>query len=424
MSEITEQNQSMALATSSTEDAVPSGSGNMNLSIGFKLNGRDVYMTWMFAMTTLLNAYGLGDYIDPIKKATANDSAKKAKAMLAITRNIEVSQLNLIKTHVNDPWGAWEALSAEYAGQGNQDMATLLIQLFGMRLKENASLEESKNHFEKMTDINMRLKEVDAERKLPDIVLAVLMCMSLPNDMEQVRYRRLSGPAAELTPKNVRDDVVSLLRRIEATENSQGGAGPSVAMIGQGQGRGTGGNGGRGGGRGFQGKCFKCHKKGHRAAECRSGGSNQGSANVAMTVALTGGAGIRKGLRDWVLDNAVTCGHIATKKEHFKSIEMFDEGSRPSITGVGGAKVKVHGKGTVELEMATGRKVTIEANFAPDACANLFSLRAALAKLGNIAGYTETHRSGTVRVNGAAILTASLRSALLYLDLSQNQYFC
>jgi hypothetical protein len=170
------------------------------MSIGFKLNGPTIYTTWMFAMTTLLTAFGLQDYIDSTKSETATDPSKKARIMLAITRNIGMAQLSLIKSFANNPAGAWAALSAEYAGKTNQDMATLLIELFGKRLQENATVAEAKSHFESMIDLNIRLREIDASRALPDLIVAVLMAMSLPNDMEQVRYRRLSGPAKGRRP--------------------------------------------------------------------------------------------------------------------------------------------------------------------------------------------------------------------------------
>lgn len=211
--------------SSDNEQGAPepqSMNGSQSLSIGFKLNGRSVYTSWRFAMTTLLTAYGLDLYVDSSKKVFATDPVKKAKDMLAITRNLELNQLTLIKSHANDPAGAWDALSKEYAGSTNQDMATLLIELFGKRLVENATVEQAKSHFESMTDLNLRLKEIDANRALPDLVIAVLMCMSLPNDMEQIRYKRLSGPSTELTPTNIRDDVVSLLRRLAVTDQVTG----------------------------------------------------------------------------------------------------------------------------------------------------------------------------------------------------------
>src|SRR5689334_146002 len=128
-----------AFVTTANEPADATSNQQMNLSLGFKLSGKDMFTTWMFAMQTLLSAYGLADYVDKTKAAQATDPLKKAKAMLAITRNVDLSQLTLIKGFANDPAGAWAALSAEYAGKSNQDMATLLIELFGMRLQCNAS---------------------------------------------------------------------------------------------------------------------------------------------------------------------------------------------------------------------------------------------------------------------------------------------
>lgn len=97
----------------------------------------------------------------------------------------------------------------------NQEMTNLQ-----MRLNENAYLVDTSKHFKLPVDINLRQKEVDAERQLPD--MTVLMCMLLLNDIEQVRYRRMSGPDSKLVPKNMRDDVVSLLHWMETTDNENG----------------------------------------------------------------------------------------------------------------------------------------------------------------------------------------------------------
>ena len=86
------------------------GMNNTNMSIGFKHTGKNVYTTWTFAMTTMLTAYGLADYIDKSKAAVVTDPVKRAKTMLVITRNVDLSQLTLIKSFANDPAGAWAAL--------------------------------------------------------------------------------------------------------------------------------------------------------------------------------------------------------------------------------------------------------------------------------------------------------------------------
>ena len=97
---------------------------------------------------------------------------------------MEMPQLSLTKSFVNDPARVWSALSNEYAGKSSQNTATLLIDLFGLRMGPNPTVQEAKEHFEKMIDLNIRLKEVDEGRAMSDVVMAVLMAMSLPNDSE------------------------------------------------------------------------------------------------------------------------------------------------------------------------------------------------------------------------------------------------
>ena len=299
-------------------------------------------------------------------------------------------------------------------------MATLLIELFGMRLRSNSKVDEAKQHFEVMNDLNLRLKDIDKERALPDVVMGVLMCMSLPNDMEQVRYRRLSGPSKELTSINVRDDVISLLRRMAVTGDlADSDTGQAMTADRSLRRRGA-----------FTGRCFGCGNTGHRAADCRSKGNDtsQGNANIAMlSVAQSSGKGApRKGLRHWVLDGAVTCRHVSTNLAHFKgALKKFDKDKRPSIGGVGGARIDVHGKGVVTLKAATGQIVTLkDVNYAPDGVVNLFAVRAALSKLGKGSEHRETVRSLKIlSAAGKVLLTASLRQGLLYADLSSEQDF-
>ncbi|SPQ99608.1 unnamed protein product (mitochondrion) [Plasmodiophora brassicae] len=218
---------------STTSTSTPDVSGadskdHVSMTTGVRLTGADNYTTWAFAMTAMLDAHGLADYVDKSKSARATDERKKARAMFAITRNIGTSHMALIKGCTRDPAGAWDILRDEYAGKSNQDTATLLIELFGKRLDPCPSIEEAKAHFERMNDLNLRLREIQEDRALPDVILSVLMAMPLPNDMEQIRYARLSGPAEMLTSRTIRDDVISLLRRMAVTDGAAANSGDAA----------------------------------------------------------------------------------------------------------------------------------------------------------------------------------------------------
>jgi len=441
MSDHEEASPTLALVNTNEQNAVPESTREASLSVGFKLTGKENFTTWQFVMTTMLESHGLDAYVDSARAGQANDARKKARVMHALAKNVDVPVLNVIKAYRGNPLGAWEALTAEYAGQGCQDMATLLTELFGKKLSPKPTLEEVKKHFDDMVDLNTRLKEINPELAVPDSILGVLLCLSLPNDMEQVRYRRLTGPASEITAKNLRSDVISLLKRMTAMdiESGSGGGGGQALNAGggsggRGGGRGNGNGGGRGngnGGGGFLGKCFKCGKVGHRAVNCTDGGQQNGNArgntgaNLSfLTVALQSGTP-RAGPRDWVVDGATTCGHLSNRKEHFQDLKLFDKDKRPTIGGVGGQTIQVHGQGTVKLNLANGDVATLSnVRYAPDAIVNLFGMRAALTKMGPEYHHQETARSSkVVDKNGKVILTGTVRQGLLFLDLAKDQDF-
>lgn len=144
-----------------------------------------------------------------------------------------------------------------------------------------------------------------------------------------------------------------------------------------------------------------------------------------ITTALSSGGTPRKGVRDWVMDGAATCGHISCCKEHFENLEMYEESQRPFVSGVGGSRIPIHGRGDVRLRTASSTIITLQASYAPDSVVNLFAIREALSKLDNGAEHRETARSSKiVNKDGKVLVTGSLRGGLLYLDLSSEQDFC
>jgi hypothetical protein len=103
---------------------------------------------------------------------------------------------------------------------------------------------------------------------------------------------------------------------------------------------------------------------------------------------------------------------------------MFDADKRPTIGGYGGT-VCVYGKGSVSLRLANDSVVTLhDVSYAPEGLTNLFSVSAALKRLGQAGTYVEETRHGKIIVDRKAVMTSSRRGGLLYVDLASSQDFC
>ena len=82
------------------------------LTIAIKLNDENCVL-WEFAMITMLKVNGLYQHVVPIQSATGQVAAEtttepkvRARAMYAITRNMEQDQLPLILAYRDDLVGA------------------------------------------------------------------------------------------------------------------------------------------------------------------------------------------------------------------------------------------------------------------------------------------------------------------------------
>lgn len=372
--------------------------------------------------------------------------------MLAITTNIEAEQMVTILGFGDDPRGAWSALKAEHAGDSSQDIATITIELAQKKLHTGATIEEAKQHFSEMSLLAMRLRAADPDRALTDADLATKLLLSLPGEMEQIRYARLSGPSAGLTAKNVRVDVLALMKRMAISEPEAANSG-SIAMHASAP------DWRRQGGinnRRIKGDCWTCGRSGHRADECRSGGnpqnnrSNRGGRGAArgpqsrqssdassgsggraaitlVTVALANGGKLLAGPRDFVIDNAATCGHVSRHCSHFTDLVETDPHNRPTIRGIGDQRLDVHGRGTITLRLANGSHAELKnVSYVPSSQANIFAVRTALKQIAKAhpdEEHIETLRSTKLNGDDKTIITGHERGGLYYLDLAAIQDF-
>jgi hypothetical protein len=404
-----------------------------SMKIAFVLKAAEDYPTWAFAMTVMLDVHGLLETVVPgttsSTATTAEVAVNKAKAMNAIVKNIDGSQMGLIMTHAGNPAGAWKALKEEHAGNTSQDVATLLVELNSRRLKRGATEEDVKNFFSEMANLQLRLAAANSERAISDADMAIKLLMALPDDYEPIKLMRLNGTADALTSKTIRADVLALIRRKAIA--AQDDAPQQTALMGNPRN-------GRQQRRqqAFKGACYSCGKTGHRKANCwedraaKNGDNKQarnGHAAIAlMSMSLAGGGRVapRKGVRDFIVDNAAPCGHVSTQRAHFKNLTTTPGNQRDSIGGIGGDRVQVIGRGDVSLRLANGQGITLKnVAYVPKAVANIFAVQAALAKLGKEGTHVELYRSTKLSLGGKTIATSTLRGGFYYLDLNSEQDF-
>ena len=336
----------------------------------------------------------------------------KAKAMHAIAKNIAEDQLPVIIGCGNDPKAAWDALKEEHAGSTSQDIATILMELNTRKLVDEPAIEDAREHFTYMATLVNRLKSADSKRSMSQADYATKLLLSLPNDFEQVKYARLSGPVDDLTAKNVRNDVLALLKRRDVTQST--GHGDAVLVSHQNQSKPY----------KFKGKCFKCGKKGHRKRECRSNGYDGSHAVVALVSSLAADkTQIKKGLRDFVIDDAANCGHTSTNKDDFESLNIIEKSERKSIGGYGKDRVEIVGKGTIVKKLANGSTLKMhDVSYTPDGSANIFAVKHALAHIGEGSEYRSTTRScKIIDKSGKAVVTGTRRGGFQYLNLAKDQ---
>lgn len=407
------------------------------IKISVQLKGKDNYLVWASSMTTMLKKSGLQKAVEPATRGHNEEPASEQErlhAMYAIKKNVHEDELPLILDIPDDrPDLAWSAIQTEYSGQTGTDLAMFDILLSTTKLKAGADLTETKAHLTAMRDLGINLARADPNRTKTESDMATKVLISLPyTEYKDLVNAMLRGPIGELTQSKVRAEVLAQYKR-GAIERGDDDSGSSAAMTTT----------------GFSGKCFNCGKAGHRAADCRSrkktgnaergkarngkrkGGKEEGgSASIALLTSLAGVEDApRKGIRDFIVDNAATCGHVSTHKAHFEELDFIADKDRPTIGGIGPQRIKVHARGNVRLKLANGKSITLtNVAYAPDASANIFAVRSALLQLGKDGKTGAEHHEQTRSARlldgaGRTIVTSTVRKGLYYLDLHKVQDF-
>ena len=224
-------------------------------TIGFKLSNEN-YQEWTVAMKTMLKKKKLYSLMIDDTSAITDDQGDDMTYILV--RDIDAIMLPLIMDHEDHPQTAWAALKKHAIRSTQQDQVTMYMELGLVRLPSDSDPDTAKEYFKKMNLTVLRLKGMG--RAMVDAQVATTMLLSLPAEMEQLRYSILGS--ADVTPRRVREEVMSLLRRNAANVTVQ----QNVALSrphSQSKSKSNLNSSDE-----LRGRCYFCDESGHRKSDC------------------------------------------------------------------------------------------------------------------------------------------------------------
>jgi len=399
------------------------------------------YDTWKMHMEALLVKNDEWEYVNGTKvkpEVVPNDAASLRaeaewikndnKAKSDIILSISASELKQVKGCATSR-EVWQKLESIYQSRGPARKATLLKQLILQRMHDGEDIREHLRKFfdavDKLGDMNV---DVNAD------LLAILLLYSLPSSLENFRCAIESRDSLP-TPEVLR---VKIVEEFDARGNTNGSA-TNAMMVGKPIYKGRGGT--KGGNEkrdhrkaekhpsGSKVKCYKCHKFGHKAAECHKNSDDEHqTAKNAENVLFFGSADSRESETEedalhikrsdrnelWCLDSGCSS-HVCGNENNFTDITGT---ARGVLNLANNSATAIEARGKVSFQIRENAKVKNidlqDTLFVPDLRTNLLSV-------GKIADrdYTVVFDKDAAKVldkDGDRVLTAKRVNGLYYVN--------
>lgn len=309
------------------------------------------FESWKLMMRSVLICNELWSYVSGAIVKTEQNRAewtlRDDKALALITLSVKTNQLSHIK-RAQSSKEAWDTLVQMYESRGPVRKASLYKQLYRMKKETSQSMS---SYISSFCDIIEKLEEAGIQ--IPNELLSIMILNSLPFEYENfciaiesrdvipsieiLKAKLIEEEARQLERDNkhaIQEENDALYTKNKPKSNNNNKYNKSNQRDIKTKSK-------------FPGKCFKCEKPGHKAADCRSAKKHTTKANTEDAMSATVLSSEAHQSTEWCLDSGATR-HMCNDPEKFHEL---DSGVRCEIHTAANHRAKSIGTGTVKLNV-------------------------------------------------------------------------
>lgn len=292
-----------------------------------KLEGRENFATWNFAMQALLESEDLWGCIEE-KAEDIADSKKMSKAKANIILSLDKRNYSHIQ-ETTTPKAAWNKLIETFEDRDLTRKVDLLKSLTSVKLSECKGVEE---YINKITNAAHQFKEIGVS--IEEEMVGALLLSGLPDEYKPM-IMGLENSEIPITGDTIKVKLLQEVRSIKKVKSEN----EEAALYSKSKGS---------SGRDRQRKCFTCDNPGHFVAKCKAKyklkRSEEQNVQPKTFLALATGEQIKS--TEWYLDFCASS-HMSKRVDWMKEAQTHNA----SVQTANNQKLEVLEEGTVTISV-------------------------------------------------------------------------